>query len=64
MPFVNYRWLGGMLTNWGTISGSIKRLKTLEEEALKENQELTKKEQLLQSREIDKLNKTWAESRI
>ena len=29
--FVNHRWLGGMLTNWKTISGSIKRLKTLEE---------------------------------
>ena len=30
--FVNHRWLGGMLTNWKTISGSIKRLKTLEEQ--------------------------------
>ncbi len=29
--FVNHRWLGGMLTNWKTISASIKRLKTLEE---------------------------------
>ena len=29
--FVNHRWLGGMLTNWKTISNSIKRLKTLEE---------------------------------
>ena len=56
MPFVNHRWLGGMLTNFNTVKQSIKRLKTLEEEALKENQELTKKEQLLQSREIDKLN--------
>ena len=27
--FVNYRWLGGMLTNWGTISGSIKKLKKI-----------------------------------
>ena len=27
--FVNYRWLGGMLTNWGTISNSIKKLKKL-----------------------------------
>jgi small subunit ribosomal protein S2 len=34
--FVNHRWLGGMLTNWKTISNSIKRLKTLEEQLIKE----------------------------
>ena len=56
MPFVNYRWLGGMMTNFNTVRQSIKRLKSLEEESLKENQDLTKKEQLLQSREIEKLN--------
>ena len=56
MPYVNYRWLGGMLTNFNTVKQSIKRLKSLEEDSLKENQELTKKEQLLQSREIQKLN--------
>jgi len=56
MPYVNYRWLGGMLTNFNTVRQSIKRLKTLEEDSAKENQELTKKEQLLQSREIEKLN--------
>ena len=56
MPYVNHRWLGGMLTNFNTVRQSIKRLKALEEEAEKENQELTKKEQLLQSREIQKLN--------
>jgi len=56
MPYVNHRWLGGMLTNFNTVRQSIKRLKTLEEDAAKENQELTKKEQLLQSREIEKLN--------
>ena len=56
MPYVNHRWLGGMLTNFNTVRQSIKRLKTLEEDAVKENQELTKKEQLLQSREIEKLN--------
>ena len=57
MPYVNYRWLGGMLTNFNTVKQSIKRLKSLEEDSLKENQELTKKEQLLQSREIQKLKK-------
>jgi small subunit ribosomal protein S2 len=56
MPYVNHRWLGGMLTNFNTVRQSIKRLKMLEEDSLKENQELTKKEQLLQSREIEKLN--------
>jgi len=56
MPYVNHRWLGGMLTNFNTVRQSIKRLKALEEESNKENQELTKKEQLLQSREIEKLN--------
>ncbi len=56
MPYVNHRWLGGMLTNFNTVRQSIKRLKLLEENSTKENQELTKKEQLLQSREIEKLN--------
>jgi len=56
MHYVNHRWLGGMLTNFNTVRQSIKRLKMLEEDSLKENQELTKKEQLLQSREIEKLN--------
>ena len=56
MPYVNHRWLGGMLTNFNTVRQSIKRLKSLEEESIKIDQELTKKEQLLQSREIEKLN--------
>ncbi len=56
MPYVNYRWLGGMLTNFNTVRQSIKRLKLLEEEAAQENNELTKKELLLQKRSIDKLN--------
>lgn len=56
MPYVNHRWLGGMLTNFNTVRQSIKRLKSLEEDSEKSNQELTKKEQLLQSREIEKLN--------
>ena len=34
--FVNYRWLGGMLTNWNTIQNSIKRLKKLDEQLSKE----------------------------
>ncbi|MFZ1742190.1 MAG: 30S ribosomal protein S2 [Pontixanthobacter sp.] len=53
--FVNHRWLGGMLTNWKTISGSIKRLKTLEEQLSGEISGLTKKEILQLTRERDKL---------
>ncbi len=41
--FVNYRWLGGMLTNWGTISNSIKKLKKLESDLVAENRGFTKK---------------------
>ena len=53
--FVNHRWLGGMLTNWKTISQSIKRLKTLEEQLGGETSGLTKKEVLQLTRERDKL---------
>ena len=53
--FVNHRWLGGMLTNWKTISGSIKRLKTLEETLSGDTHGLTKKEILNLTRERDKL---------
>ena len=53
--FVNHRWLGGMLTNWKTISGSIKRLKTLEEQLSGDTTGLTKKEVLQLTREKDKL---------
>ncbi len=53
--FVNHRWLGGMLTNWKTISGSIKRLKTLEEQLSGDTAGLTKKEVLQLTRERDKL---------
>jgi small subunit ribosomal protein S2 len=53
--FVNHRWLGGMLTNWKTISLSIKRLKTLEEQLTGEVHGLTKKEILNLTREKDKL---------
>ena len=53
--FVNHRWLGGMLTNWKTISGSIKRLKTLDEQLSGDIVGLTKKEVLQLTRERDKL---------
>lgn len=58
--YVNYRWLGGMLTNWSTISNSIKRLREVDE--MLANPEvkhaLTKKEQLNLAREKEKLEKT------
>ena len=41
--YVNYRWLGGMLTNWNTIQNSIKRLKKLEDQLSGENLGFTKK---------------------
>src|SRR5687768_13652071 len=53
--FVNHRWLGGMLTNWRTISQSIKRLKSLDEQLSGEITGLTKKEILQLTRERDKL---------
>ena len=57
--YVNHRWLGGMLTNWQTISGSISRLRELE--ALMgeggEDTGLTKKENLKLTRELEKLDK-------
>ncbi|GBD49383.1 30S ribosomal protein S2 [Methylopila sp. Yamaguchi] len=56
--FVNARWLGGMLTNWKTISGSIQRLRKLEEMLSGEAHGFTKKERLTLSRERDKLEKT------
>ncbi|RKF21972.1 30S ribosomal protein S2 [Altericroceibacterium spongiae] len=53
--FVNHRWLGGMLTNWKTISQSIKRLKTIEEKLAGDTSGFTKKEVLQMTRERDKL---------
>ncbi|MEN3747840.1 30S ribosomal protein S2 [Sphingomonas sp. HF-S3] len=53
--YVNHRWLGGMLTNWKTISNSIKRLKALEEQLSGDTHGLTKKEVLNLTRERDKL---------
>src|SRR5579864_224317 len=53
--FLNPPWLGGMLTNWKTISGSIKRYKALEEQLSGDTTGLTKKEVLQLTRERDKL---------
>ena len=54
--YVNHRWLGGMLTNWKTISNSIKRYKSLEEQLSGDTTGLTKKEVLQLTRERDKLD--------
>ena len=56
--FVNHRWLGGMLTNWNTISNSIKRLKKLTEDLKKENTGFTKKENLKMGIQRDKLERS------
>jgi small subunit ribosomal protein S2 len=55
--YVNSRWLGGMLTNWKTISGSIQRLRKVDEMLDVGATGLTKKERLMLSRERDKLEK-------
>lgn len=55
--YVNHRWLGGMLTNWKTVSQSIKKLETLEHRIHDENVSLKKKEILNAERKIEKLNK-------
>ena len=55
--YVNHRWLGGMLTNWKTIQGSIKRLKQMEERLGGDVQGLTKKEVLMLTREREKLDR-------
>lgn len=54
--YVNHRWLGGMLTNWKTISNSIKRLRVLEEQVAEEDIGLTKRELLKVERERAKLD--------
>jgi small subunit ribosomal protein S2 len=60
MPYVNRRWLGGMLTNYKTVKASIKRLKELE--AIVQDSEmlhrLTKKETLSLNRELEKLERS------
>ncbi len=59
MPYVDHRWLGGMLTNWKTIRQSIKRFRDLEQQ-LEEGtlDKLTKKEALDRRREMDKLERS------
>ncbi len=59
MPYVNHRWLGGMLTNYKTVKQSIKRLKDLE--AMDQDgslDRLTKKEALMRRREMEKLQRS------
>ena len=56
--YVNHRWLGGMLTNWQTISNSIKRLKKLSIDLKKENTGFTKKENLKKGIQRDKLERS------
>ena len=56
--FVNYRWLGGMLTNWGTISNSIKKLDKINSDLQAENRGFTKKELLKMSCLRDKLQRS------
>ena len=55
--YVNHRWLGGMLTNWKTISQSIKRLREIDEKLSKETGKFTKKEMLQFTRDRDKLER-------
>ena len=56
--YVNHRWLGGMLTNWGTISNSIKKLEDLNRNLTSENRGFTKKELLKMGAQRDKLQRS------
>lgn len=56
--YVNHRWLGGMLTNWKTISNSIKRYKKLSEDLKQESTGFTKKEILKMGKQRDKLERS------
>ena len=56
--YVNHRWLGGMLTNWGTISKSIKKLHKINNDLVSENRGFTKKELLKMTVQRDKLQKS------
>ncbi|MEH6824840.1 MAG: 30S ribosomal protein S2 [Motiliproteus sp.] len=59
MPFVNHRWLGGMLTNYKTIRESIKRFRELEGQSADGTfTQLTKKEALMRTREMEKLSRS------
>ena len=57
MPYVNHRWLGGMLTNFSTVSKRVQRMKELEEIDFEDvaGSQFTKKELLLLNRELEKL---------
>jgi len=55
--YVNHRWLGGMLTNWKTITGSVKRLKEMEAQLGGTVEGLTKKEVLMLTRDKEKLDR-------
>ncbi|MBA2673666.1 30S ribosomal protein S2 [Ramlibacter sp.] len=57
MPFVNQRWLGGMLTNFKTVKTSLKRLKDMKAQQEGGLETMSKKEQLMFQRELDKLEK-------
>lgn len=58
-PYVSHRWLGGMLTNYKTIRGSIKRLRDLEAQSVDGTfEKLTKKEALMRTRDIEKLERS------
>ena len=57
VPYVNQRWLGGMLTNFKTVKTSIKRLKDMKAQQEAGVESLSKKEQLMFTREIEKLEK-------
>jgi small subunit ribosomal protein S2 len=56
--YVNHRWLGGMLTNWKTITGSIKRLRQIDDMLTGDTAGLTKKEVLDMTRDRDKLERS------
>ncbi len=59
MPYVDHRWLGGMLTNYKTIRASIKRLRELEVQSQDGTfEKLTKKEALMRSRDLEKLERS------
>ena len=59
MPYVNHRWLGGMLTNYKTIRGSIKKLKDLEQQELDGTlSRMSKKEALMRTRSKEKLERS------
>ena len=58
--YINYRWLGGMLTNWSTVQQQILRLKNLEQQELDGSfDQLSKKEYSRQRKEIDRLRRLF-----